>query len=273
MKVIKYCLAAVLGIFMLMIIGFNIWGWLTLGTVVPVEGAQRDPDANRVVMVLGATGSAGDGLLKAAMADPDVERIHVLTRRSSPRLDAGVASGRVSMRIHPDFTDYSGLEDILAEVDTVLWGLGTSSLNVDDATYTLIHVDFPMAFLRAWTAARNEGPRSFHFITGMGTDPESDTHWAREKGRTEREMAALAEGTSLRTFSYRSAYIRPTSERANAFSYLGEWLFRPGGLAQPAIDLGRAMLEISARTQELSNGTLVDAVDSIRYGEVYPHRD
>jgi uncharacterized protein YbjT (DUF2867 family) len=222
-------------------------------------------------MVLGATGSVGDGLLKAAIEDPDVEKVHVITRRSSARIDAGVAGGKVVKHLHKDFTDYSALEGVLGSVNTVLWGLGTSSLNVDDETYTLIHVDFPVAFTRAWLAARTEAPMAFHYVTGMGTDPQGSAHWAREKGRAERELAAMAESTGLRTFSYRSAYIRPTSEQADIFNYLGEWLLRPGKLVIPAIDLGRAMLEISARTKELPNGTLVDNADSIAYARLYPH--
>ena len=41
-----------------------------------------------------------------------------------------------------------------APLSTRSWALGTSSLNVDDTTYTLIHVDFPVAFVSAWLDAR-----------------------------------------------------------------------------------------------------------------------
>ncbi len=66
---------------------------------------------------------------------------------------------------------------------------------MDDDTYTLIHVDFPVAFVREWLAARSEGPMSFHYVTGMGTDAQGGARWAREKGRAELEVAALAEPT------------------------------------------------------------------------------
>ena len=144
MKFLKYSLLFLLGAFILLLVVFNLWGWLTLGTIEPDPTAARDNAANRVVMVFGATGSVGDGLLKAAIEDPDVDRVYVITRRSSPRIEQGVASGKVEMRLHQDFTDYSSLRDILGQVNTVLWGLGTSSLQVDEATYTWIHVDFPV---------------------------------------------------------------------------------------------------------------------------------
>ncbi len=251
--------------FLLLVAGLNVWGALTLGTLSPDPQALRDPDANRVVMVFGATGSAGDSLLKAAVDSPMVDKVYVITRRSSPRIDAGVAAGKVEMRLHRDFTDYSSLVDILPQVNTVFWALGTSSLNVDDETYTRIHVDFPMAFVRQWLALRQQGPMAFHNVTGMGTNPISNTHWAREKGRAELQLAALAEGTGLRTFGHRSGWIRPAADRANGLVYLGEWLLKPGKLVIPGVDLGLAMLEISARTGELANGTLIDNADAIAY--------
>lgn len=269
----KKLLLSIVVIFVLLIIGFNLWGFATLGTIEIATKPQRDNDANAVVLVMGATGSAGDGLLKAAIEDSRVEKVYVLTRRTTPRIDAGVAAGKVVMHLHDDFTDYSSMEAELAEVNTVLWGLGTSSLNVDDETYTLIHVDFTIAFIKAWLAARNEAPMSLHYITGMGTDPQGDSHWAREKGRLEREMAELAAATPLRTFSYRSAWIRPTSENANALIYIGEQLLKPGKLVITGKALGQAMLEISARTTELANGTLIDNADSIAYAKAYQQRN
>ncbi|MEQ8801801.1 MAG: hypothetical protein RLP45_07160, partial [Haliea sp.] len=200
---------------------------------------------------------------------PEVDRVHVVARRSSPRIDAGVAAGKVEMHLHRDFTDYGALAPVLSEVSTVLWGLGTSSFNVDDAAYTRIHVDFPVAFVTAWLGAEPRGPLSFHYVTGMGTDPDGSAHWAREKGRAERELAALAENTALRTFSYRSAFVRPTSEQANLPHYLLELLLRPGRLVITATELGRAMLVIGARTEELENGALIDNADSLAYAKLY----
>lgn len=269
MSILRRTLLFLLLALLALVAAFNIWGFATLGSLTPAQDPLRDPDANRVVMVFGATGSVGDGLLKAAMEDERAKTIHVVTRSTSPRIDAGAATGRLQVHMHEDFTDYTPLADILGEVNTVLWALGTSSLNVDDATYTWIHVDFPTAFVRAWLARRTHGPMAFHNVTGMGTDPEGSRHWAREKGRAERELAQMAAPTDLRTYSYRSAYIRPTSENAGAFAYLGQILLTPGYLVIPGRELGRAMLEISARVDELPNGTLIDNRDSIEYAAAY----
>lgn len=249
--------------------GLNLWGYATLGTHPPDEDPFRDPTANAVVMVLGATGSVGDGLLKAAMQDREVERIYALTRRMSPRLEAGQASGRVKVILHEDFSDYSALGDVLAKVNTVLWGLGASSVGMDPALYRRIHVDFPVAFVEAWLAARTAAPMAFHYVTGMGTGEDERAQWAKDKGYAERRVAELAEGTGLRTFGHRSAWVRPTDENAHLGIYLGEWLLKPGHLVIRGVDLGRAMLEISARTDELPNGVLVDNKDAIDYAAAY----
>lgn len=62
------------------------------------------PESINDIAVLGASGTAGDGILKAALSDPDVHMIHVLTRRPTPRIEAGVASGKVVMTRHMDRT-------------------------------------------------------------------------------------------------------------------------------------------------------------------------
>lgn len=270
MNILKKLLLVALLVLVVAFIALNIWGYTTLGTLEPRPDAARDPNANRVVMVFGASGSVGNGLLKSAVNDPEVKKIYVVSRRSTPRIDAAVSSGRVELILHQDFTDYGGMADILAEVNTVLWALGTSSVNVDDSTYTLIHVDFPVAFVSAWLEARTDAPMSFHSVTGMGTDPKGSAHWAREKARAEREVADMAEGTGLRSFAYHSGFVRPASEQANFGHYALAALLRPGKLVISSEDLGRAMLEISARTAELANGSIIDSADSIAYAKAYP---
>jgi hypothetical protein len=63
--------------------------------------------------------------------------------------------------------------------------------------------------------------------------------------------------------------VRPTSEQAGTLAYLLEALLRPGNLVITAKELGEAMLEISARTGELPNGTIVDNADALAYARLY----
>jgi hypothetical protein len=86
----KLALILLLG-FLLVVVAFDLWGALTLGNIRPAPEPELVGDANKVVMVFGATGSVGDGLLKAAMEDPSVAQIYVISRRDSPRIQSGIA--------------------------------------------------------------------------------------------------------------------------------------------------------------------------------------
>ena len=107
MKIVKLTLILLLAAPVLLVIGLNIWGSLTLGTLQPEPDAVRDSRANEVVMIFGATGRAGGGLVVAAAEDPQVERVIVVTRRRIPLLDALEAAGEIELRLHQDYTDYN----------------------------------------------------------------------------------------------------------------------------------------------------------------------
>jgi hypothetical protein len=62
--------------------------------------AAGPPASLETIAIFGASGTAGDGILKAALANPDIRKIHVITRRATPRIEAGVASGKVRMTKH-----------------------------------------------------------------------------------------------------------------------------------------------------------------------------
>lgn len=76
------------------------------------------------IAIFGASGTAGDGILKAALASPDVQRIHVITRRATPRMEEGIASGKVQVTLHEDYLDYSAVLDQITDVDAVYWAIG-----------------------------------------------------------------------------------------------------------------------------------------------------
>ena len=92
--------------------------------------ATEGRSSHETVAILGASGTAGDGILKAALANPDIEKIHVITRRATPRIEEGVAAGKVEITLHMDYLDYSVVRDKIAEADAVFWAIGTSSFGV-----------------------------------------------------------------------------------------------------------------------------------------------
>lgn len=238
----------------------------------PPQATDLDTSRNNVIAIFGATGTVGDGLLKAAMNDPNVSKIHVITRRSTPRIEEGVASGLVTMTTHMDYLDYSSLGEIPSEVDAVFWAIGTSTRNVSKEQYGVIHVDFPVAFVNEWLSVPEDGELSFHYVSGGGAKENSSWHWAREKARAERALFDMAKGTNIRVISYRPAAVIHSTERAGIGDKLIEFFFEPFKLSVKSTVIGQAMLEVSARGNEIGHGTILENRDILMNGNGYFER-
>jgi len=234
-----------------------------------VDALELQEVPPEVIALFGASGTAGDGILKAALADPDIRKIHVITRRATARIERGIASGKVQMTRHMDYLDYEDIREQISEVDTVYWAIGTSSLGVDKETYGRIHVDFPMQFLREWTAINHNPDLSFHFISSSDISEDSSAMWVRAKIRAEKSLFSFAEGSSLRVIAYRPDYIGSTRETAHFGQNLMYWFFRPVGAAVKATEIGRAMLAVSARGSQIENGTKISTASIIRFSNGY----
>jgi hypothetical protein len=232
----------------------------------------RPAAADRTIAIFGASGTAGDGILKAALASPDIRKIHVIARRATPRIEQGIATGKVQMTRHHDYLDYTALEGQMAEVDAVYWALGTSSLGVDEKTYGTIHVDYPASFVAKWLSVSDKPTISFHYISSSDISADSTAMWAREKVRAERTLFRLAEGTRLRVIAYRPDYIGPTDEDGHLGQDLLYWFFAPVGAAVKAEQIGKAMIEVTVRSPGLVSDSRLGTRSIIRYGDAYGRR-
>lgn len=239
-------------------------------TVVAV--LETPPAGHDTVAILGASGTAGDGVLKAALEDPHIETVHVITRRSTPRIEEGIAAGKVRMTLHMDYLDYSAVHAQIAAADAVYWAIGLSSIGVDEQTYAMIHVDFPVRFVEEWLAVTRKDAISFHYISSSDISEDSRAMWAREKVRAEQSLFGLAEGTPLRVIAYRPDYIGPTEEEAHFGQRALFWFFRPVGAAVRATEIGRAMIEVTARGDGFENGDRLGTRGIIRHSDAYERR-
>ena len=160
--------------------------------------ARINPPASlENIAIFGASGTAGDGILKAALANPDVRKIHVVTRRVTARIEAGVASGKVQMTKHMDYLDYSAIHEQIADVDAVFWAIGISSLGVEEDIYRKIHIDFPQRFVQEWINVGVKPDASFHYISSSDISAESSAMWARVKVQAENILFGLADNTNF----------------------------------------------------------------------------
>jgi hypothetical protein len=236
---------------------------------VPVMPSAADPET---VVIFGASGTAGDGILKAAMATPGIRTIHVITRRSTPRIAAGVAAGKVRMVLHTDYLDYSAIHGQIAGSNAVFWAIGTSSTGVDEETYARIHVDFPVRFVSEWMRVTTKPRANFHYISSSDISEDSRMMWARQKLRAERSLVALAEGSRIDVIAYRPDYIGPTDEDGHLGQDLLYWLFAPIGAAVKATQIGESMIEVAARGGEFGNGDVLGTRKIIHYSDAQRRR-
>ncbi len=226
----------------------------------------------RAIAIFGASGTAGDGILKAALADPDIATIHVITRRKTPRIEEGVASGKVEMTIHMDYLDYAAVIERLADVEAVFWAIGLSSIGVDEDTYRRIHVDFPRQFVEQWMRVSVRPTVSFHYISSSDISEDSRAMWARVKVEAENALFEFAESTPLRVIAWRPDYIGPTTEEAHLGQRALYGFFAPLGAAVKARQIGQAMLEVTARGNEFKNGDKLSTGRIHRYSDAYEGR-
>ena len=237
-----------------------------------IAAFEKPAASYETIAIFGASGTAGDGILKAALTNPDIKKIHVITRRATPRIEEGISSGKVQMTLHMDYLDYSAVQQQIAEADAVYWAIGISSVGVDEETYGMIHVDFPARFVAEWTDVSDKPDISFHYISSSDISEDSGAMWAREKIRAERTLIEFAEGTNLEVIAYRPDYIGPTDEEAHIGQDILYWFFAPVGVAVRAEQIGQAMFEVTTRVSEFENGDKLGTRSIIRYSDAYDRR-
>ena len=138
------------------------------------------------VLIFGATGMLGQGVLRECLRDPDVRRVIVVGRS---------ATGRHHEKLHeivqPDVTDLSRLDPELRDVQACFFCLGVSSAGMTEDRYT--HLTYELTMSVARQLARINQDMTFVYVTGAGTDRtgQGRSMWARVKGRTENALLAL----------------------------------------------------------------------------------
>ncbi|WP_300300883.1 NAD(P)H-binding protein [Ferrovibrio sp.] len=146
------------------------------------------------VLLFGATGMVGQGVLRECLADPGVTRVVAIGRspaKGTTPMGRLPEAAKLEDLIHADLFDYSAIEDRLTGFDACFFCLGVSSAGMSEAAYSRVTHDLTLAAAR--TLARLNPGMTFTYVSGRGTD-SSETGpvmWARVKGRTENALLAL----------------------------------------------------------------------------------
>jgi uncharacterized protein YbjT (DUF2867 family) len=196
------------------------------------------------VIIFGATGMVGEGVLHESLLHADVESVLVVGRRSCQ-----VSHPKLKEVIHSDMQNLTPVEQQLKGYDACYFCLGVSSIGKNESEYTRLTYDLTM---NAATILSKLNPGMiFCYISGTGTDSteKGRVMWARVKGKTENDLMKLPFKS---VFAFRPGFIKPTRGLKNAFT-----LAKVIGLFYPALrivfgsyicslrDLGLAMIQVT----------------------------
>ena len=153
------------------------------------------------VVLFGATGMVGQGVLRECRLDPDVETVLAVVRTSSlPQHD------KLREIVHQHVSDLTPIEDRLSGYDACFFCLGVSSVGMKEETYRLVTYDLTVSVAK--TFAKLNPRMTFIYVSGAGTDSteRGRSMWARLKGRTEN---ALLQMPFKAVHLFRPGYIQP----------------------------------------------------------------
>ncbi|KAK3312200.1 nucleoside-diphosphate-sugar epimerase [Apodospora peruviana] len=227
------------------------------------------------LILTGATGLIGSGVLDAMIKMKDVTKISILSRRPVPMADAA-KDPRINVIIHKDFTKYDQeLLDQLKDATGCVWALGISQSAVGKEEYIKITKDYALAAAQAFqtlpvqgpaqsppsspssTKSPKHGPRPFHFVfvSGSGATFRPAFYspiFARVKGETELALAEMRRQNPLfKVNTVRPAFVDPLDHK-EILSYIPKStpaLGFGGGLLIRAV--GRGVKSIHSPTEPL----------------------
>jgi nucleoside-diphosphate-sugar epimerase len=192
------------------------------------------------VILFGATGMVGQGVLRHCLLDPEVESVLSIGRKP-----AGVSNPKLRDLVRPDMFDFNVSADELSGYDTCFFCLGVSSVGMSEAEYTHLTYDLTLGWAQA--LVRVNPAIRFLYVSGMGTGGKS--MWARVKGRTENDLISfLPESIMIRLGALRPMH----GERSKSYGGgvlltvmspfwpILQWLWPKGVITTE--ELGRAMI-------------------------------
>jgi uncharacterized protein YbjT (DUF2867 family) len=156
---------------------------------------------NLKVVITGATGMVGKGVLLECLDNDDIDSVLLINRRS-----IDMDHPKLKEIIHKDFHDLSSIEDQLSGYDACFFCLGISAYRMSEEDYKKITYDLTLHF--ANTLLKLNPEMTFCYVSGQGTDSteKSRMMWANVKGKTENAILALP---FRKAYMFRPGFIQP----------------------------------------------------------------
>jgi nucleoside-diphosphate-sugar epimerase len=167
--------------------------------------------SNIKIILTGATGMVGEGVLHECFLDNNIAEVLIINRKKS-----GVMHPKLKEIIHNNFNDLSPIKNQLINYDACFFCLGVSSVGMKEKEYYALTYILTMHV--AETLSMQNNNMSFCYISGAGTDgtEKGRIMWARVKGKTENDLMKLP---FKQVYNFRPGILQPTRGLKNTLSY------------------------------------------------------
>jgi uncharacterized protein YbjT (DUF2867 family) len=200
------------------------------------------------ILIFGATGMVGQGVLRECLLDPSVQSVQTVGRTPT-----GLEHPKLREVVHQDLWRYEAIEADLSGFDACFFCLGVSSSGMAEADYE--RMTYGITLAAAETLCRLNPRMTFIYVSGAGTDSSEHgkSMWARIKGKTENALLRLPFAAA---YMFRPGFIEPLyGARSKTASYRALYT-----LTKPLLPLLRwAFPDYVLTTQQIGQAMLTVA--------------
>ena len=150
------------------------------------------------IILTGATGFVGEGVLLACIQRDDIEKILSVSRRP-----CGITHSKLEEYIVEDFMDIPLDDPRLEGYDACFFCAGRSNIGMSRKEYYHLSYNITMHFARA---IGSNPELTFIYLSGAGTSERSRQFWSQTKAKTERDLRRLPFKAA---FGFRPAGMKP----------------------------------------------------------------
>ena len=195
------------------------------------------------VIIFGATGMVGQGVLRECLLDDSIDEVVAIGRSST-----GLDHPKLREPLRDDLFDFGGVAVELQGYDACFFCLGVSSAGMTEAEYTRLTYDLTIGW--ANELARINPAMTFIYVSGAGTGGKS--MWAQVKGRTEKALLELFQKSYMfRIGAVRAMHGEISKTRWTRILYIVSrplwplWQAMAPGTMITTEELGRAMIRVA----------------------------
>jgi uncharacterized protein YbjT (DUF2867 family) len=169
------------------------------------------------IILTGATGMVGEGVLLECLNHPEVEQVLMVNRKHFD-----INHPKLKELLLPDFMNLDAIDDELKGYNACFFCAGISSAGLNEEQYTHITYDITMHFAQA--LVKLNPAMVFNFISGSHTDSTEKGRmmWARVKGKTENALLKLPFKAA---YAFRPGFMKPTEGQRNVKSLFKAMVF------------------------------------------------